>query len=50
MPRGRGIYDDEKAGEQRGGQTGAAGEGGDGKKTTPDDTPDVAETDQEPTG
>jgi hypothetical protein len=37
MPRGKGIYDDEKAVE---------------KDTTDDEeeTPDVAETDQEPTG
>ena len=42
MPRGKGIYDDEKVVEQQA-QEGQAGD-------DEGDTPDVAETDQEPTG
>jgi|tagenome__1003787_1003787.scaffolds.fasta_scaffold17920681_1 hypothetical protein len=42
MPRGKGIYDDEGADQSK--QTTAQGENNE------DETPDVAETDQEPTG
>ena len=45
MPRGKGIYDDEKTVESKG-TTSEAGE----HETTDENTPDVAETDQEPTG
>ena len=41
MPRGKGIYDDEKAVEPK-----QPTDDGDDE----DETPDVAETDQEPTG
>jgi hypothetical protein len=44
MPRGKGIYDDENADEAK-----AEGQDRDGDATA-QDTPDVAETDQEPTG
>jgi hypothetical protein len=42
MPRGKGIYDDEGADESK--QPTAQGDDNE------DETPDVAETDQEPTG
>jgi len=42
MPRGKGIYDDEKAVEPKE----PTQQGNDGEE----ETPDVAETDQEPTG
>ena len=44
MPRGKGIYDDEDA-EIRG----PADQHRDDRTTDQDKTPDVAETDQEPT-
>jgi hypothetical protein len=44
MPRGKGIYDDEKTVESKG-TTSDAGD----HETTDENTPDVAETDQEPT-
>jgi hypothetical protein len=46
MPRGKGIYDDEGADEPNG----PTGQGRDDGTTTQENTPDVAETDQEPTG
>jgi hypothetical protein len=46
MPRGKGIYDDEDADEPNGRPT---DEGGDGGTSAQEDTPDVAETGQEPT-
>lgn len=49
MTRGKGIYDDETAGEKKGGRPGPADEGGDGGMATRENTPDVAEADQEPT-
>ena len=45
MPRGRGIYDDEKAVKPNE----PAEQEIDDSATTGDDTPDVAETNQEPT-
>jgi hypothetical protein len=45
MPRGKGIYDDEKSA----GSPGTTSDAGD-HATTDENTPDVAETDQEPTG
>jgi hypothetical protein len=47
MTRGKGIYDDEKEdGEPKGGRRDQGREGG---AETGEATPDVAETDQEPT-
>ncbi|WP_200828450.1 hypothetical protein [Mycobacterium sp. 3519A] len=45
MPRGKGIYDEEKTVEE----TGTTSDTGDAD-TTDENTPDVADTDQEPTG
>jgi hypothetical protein len=42
MPRGKGIYDDEQAVEPK--------DQGRGDMTSEESTPDVAETDEEPTG
>jgi hypothetical protein len=42
MPRGKGIYDDEKSVEPK--------EPTDEGRDDEEETPDVAETDQEPTG
>jgi hypothetical protein len=44
MPRGRGIYDDDDADESKGGRKGPSDQGRDDETT-----PDVAETDHEPT-
>jgi hypothetical protein len=49
MPRGKGIYDDENAGEPKGGRPGPTDEGRDGGMATREVTPEVAETDHEPT-
>jgi hypothetical protein len=49
MTRGKGIYDDEKADEPKGGRPGPKDEGGEGGMATREDTPDVAESDDEPT-
>lgn len=49
MTRGRGRSDDENAQEPRGGRPGPKDEGGDGGMATRENTPDVAETDDEPT-
>jgi hypothetical protein len=48
MPRGKGIYDNEDIDEPKGGRPGSEEEGGDGGRAA-EDTPDVAETDGEPT-
>ena len=48
MPRGKGIYDDEDTEEPNGGRPGPKDESDDGGRAA-DDTPDVAETDGEPT-
>jgi hypothetical protein len=45
MPRGRGIYDDERAVKPNE----PTEHGSDDSATAADDTPDVAETNQEPT-
>jgi hypothetical protein len=47
MPRGKGIYDDEDADE--GGRPGPTDEGREGGMATRENTPDVAETNEEPT-
>jgi hypothetical protein len=53
MPRGKGIYDDEDAGEPKGGRPGPEDEGGEGGMATREkgreDAPDVAESGGEPT-
>jgi hypothetical protein len=49
MPRGKGIYDDEDSDEPKGGRPGPSDQGGDGGMATRENTPDVAEADQEPT-
>ena len=49
MTRGKGIYDDEKSDEPKGGRPGPRDEGGEGGMATREKTPDVAETDDEPT-
>jgi hypothetical protein len=49
MPRGKGIYDDEDAGELKGGRPGPDDEGREGGMATRENAPDVAETGQEPT-
>jgi hypothetical protein len=49
MTRGRGIYDDETADEPKGGRPGPKDEGREGGMATRENTPDVAEPDQEPT-
>ena len=48
MPRGRGIYDDEDRDELKSRQPGSTDRGREGDMSTRE-TPDVAETDQEPT-
>jgi hypothetical protein len=45
MPRGKGIYDDEKADDSKA----RTDQGGHDGATTQENTPDVAETDEEPT-
>jgi hypothetical protein len=49
MPRGKGIYDDEKRDEPKGGRPGPTDEGHEGGMATREIAPDVAETGQEPT-
>ena len=49
MTRGKGIYDAEKPDEPKGGRPGPRDEGGEGGMATRENTPDVAETDDEPT-
>jgi hypothetical protein len=49
VPRGKGIYDDEDSGEAKGGRPGPKDENREGGMATRENTPDVAETDQEPT-
>jgi hypothetical protein len=49
MPRGKGIYDDEDSDEPKGGRPGPSDQGGEGGMATRENTPDVAEADQEPT-
>jgi hypothetical protein len=49
MTRGQGIYDDEGADEKKGGRPGPKDEGREGGMATRETTPDVAESDQEPT-
>lgn len=44
MPRGKGIYDDEDTDESKGGRKGPGDQGREDEST-----PDVVETDQEPT-
>jgi hypothetical protein len=48
MPRGRGIYDDD-ADEPRASRPGPGDQAGEGGMATRENTPDVAETDREPT-
>jgi hypothetical protein len=50
MTRGQGLYDDESADEPKGGRPGPTDEGREGGMATREKTPDVADTDQEPTG
>jgi len=49
MPRGKGIYDDESSDEPTGRRADPKDEGREGTMATREETPDVAETDQEPT-
>ena len=49
MTRGSGIYDDESADEPKGGRPGPKDEGKEGGMATRENTPDVAETGEEPT-
>jgi hypothetical protein len=49
MPRGKGIYEDEHTDGPKGGRPGPKDEGGEGGMATREITPDVAETDHEPT-
>ena len=49
MPRGKGICDDEETHEPKGGRQGSADQGRDDGNTTQENTPDVAETNEEPT-
>lgn len=50
MPRGKGIYDDDGADEPKGGGPRPTEQGREDRTVTRENTPDVAETDQEPTG
>jgi hypothetical protein len=50
MPRGKAIYDDENADEPKGGRPQPTDQSREGAMATRENTPDVAETDQEPTG
>ncbi len=49
MPRGKGIYDNEGDDEPKGGRPGPKDEGGEGGMATRENTPDVDESNEEPT-
>ncbi len=49
MTRGKGIYDDESADEEKGGRPGPTDQDREGATATREVAPDVAEPDQEPT-
>lgn len=48
MTRGRGLYDDERSDEPKGGRPGPSDKAREGGMATREVTPDVAEPDQEP--
>jgi hypothetical protein len=50
LTRGSGIYDDDRPEERKGGRPRPKDEDREGGMATREVTPDVAETDQEPTG